>query len=71
MLEFEIGDRVWFEAEGRRGVIGILTRDNRKTVTVITDGGQRWNVSPTLLRRADDARASDVAAPNVIPLRAT
>ena len=71
MLEFKIGDRVSFQGEGRRGVIGILTRYNRKTVTVISDDGQRWNVSPTLLRRADDARASDGAVPNVIPLRTT
>jgi hypothetical protein len=30
----------------------MLTRYNRKTVTVITDSGQRWNVAPRLLRRA-------------------
>src|SRR3989442_5498810 len=56
MLEFKIGDRVSFQAEGHRRVVGMLTRYNRKTVTVISDDGQRWNVSPTLLRRADDAR---------------
>lgn len=70
MLQFRIGDRVSFQAEGDRGVIGILTRYNRKTVTVITDEGRRWNVSPTLLRRADRDRASENhAAGNIIPLR--
>jgi hypothetical protein len=29
----------------------MLTRYNRKTVTVITGDGQRWNVSPRLLGR--------------------
>jgi hypothetical protein len=48
-----------------------LTRYNRKTVTVVTDDGQRWNVSPTLLRRSDDARDSKNTAPNIVPLRRT
>ena len=56
-------------AEGDRGVIGILTRYNRKTVTVVADDGRRWNVSPTLLRGADGDRASEDQAPNIIPLR--
>jgi len=56
MLDFKIGDRVSFHSEGHRNVVGMLTRYNRKTVTVVTDDGQRWNVSPTLLRRADDSR---------------
>jgi len=69
MLEFKIGDRVSFQPEGHRGVVGMLTRYNRKTVTVITDDGQRWNVSPTLLRRADDARGFTDIPPNVVTLR--
>jgi hypothetical protein len=69
MLEFKIGDRVSFEPEGHRGVVGMLTRYNRKTVTVITDDGQRWNVSPTLLRRADDSGGLEGTIPNVVPLR--
>ena len=68
MLDFRIGDRVSFQPDGQRAVAGMLTRYNRKTVTVITDDGQRWNVSPTLLRRADQSRGSS-SAPNVVPLR--
>ena len=45
MLQFKIGDRVSFQPEGRPVLFGMLTRYNRKTVTVITDSGQRWNVS--------------------------
>ena len=52
MLEFKIGDRVSFQPEGRTPVVGMLTRYNRKTVTIITDDGQQWNVSPMFLRRA-------------------
>ena len=68
MLEFKIGDRVSFQPEGRSGVDGMLTRYNRKTVTVITDSGERWNVAPILLRRADDSRGTERAAPKVIQM---
>ena len=36
MLEFRIGDRVSFQPEGRPLLVGMLTRYNNKTVTVIT-----------------------------------
>jgi hypothetical protein len=69
MLDFKIGDRVAFHPEGRPAVVGMLTRYNRKTVTVITSSGERWNVTPALLHRADAARGAGVVTPNVIPLR--
>ena len=71
MLEFKIGDRVSFQPEGHRGLVGMLTRYNRKSVTVITDDGQRWNVSPMLLRRADDSQGFENPSPNVVSLRRT
>ena len=52
MLAFKIGDRVAFRADGRGTIEGMLTRYNRKSVTVITDDGRQWNVSPALLSRA-------------------
>ena len=67
MLEFRIGDRVAFRPSGRGELVGMLTRYNRKTVTVITDDGQRWNVSPALIRRVA-REAQDVGAQNVIEL---
>ena len=51
MLQFNIGERVTFQPEGQTPVVGMLTRYNRKTVTVITDDGQHWNVSPRFLRK--------------------
>ena len=71
MLEFRIGDRVSFQADGHRRLFGMLTRYNRKTVTVITDDGQRWNVSPRLLGRAEEARRSTNPVTSVVPLRTT
>jgi len=51
MLEFRIGERVSFQPDGREVITGILTRYNKKTVTVITDAGAQWNVAPALLQR--------------------
>ena len=66
MIEFRIGERVAFDPPDRPVVTGILTRYNRKSVTVVTDHGQRWNVAPTALRRLEAAAASD---PSVLPFR--
>jgi hypothetical protein len=68
MLKFKIGDRVTFHPEGLPPVVGMLTRYNRKTVTVITDAGQHWNVSPNLLRKVVP-ESEEIAGTNVIPLR--
>jgi hypothetical protein len=69
MLEFKIGDRVSFQTDGHPRVVGMLTRYNRRTVTVVTNDGQRWNVTPGLLQPADAGRASDGRGADVIPLR--
>lgn len=68
MLEFRIGDRVSFEPAGRSLVIGMLTRYNKKTVTVITDSGEHWNVAPGLLRRVDSFQNDEKRSTNVISL---
>ena len=53
MLRFRIGQRVTFDANNRPSVTGTLTKYNKKTVTVISDDGHRWNVSPSFLRPAE------------------
>lgn len=68
MLEFRIGDRVEFQPEGRGRVAGMLTRYNKRTVTVITDSGQRWNVAPRLLRREAVTVEQPLSDPDVIRL---
>jgi len=52
MLEFRIGERVTFHPDRRPPVIGMITRYNKKTVSIVTDAGQRWTVAPQLLERA-------------------
>jgi hypothetical protein len=51
MLEFKVGERVSFDSDDGRRIIGMLVRYNKKTVSLVTDDGHRWNVSPNLLRR--------------------
>ena len=68
MLEFSIGDRVEFQPDGHPLVVGMLTRYNRKTVTVLTDTGQRWNVAPRFLRRASQMQGPATPSANVISL---
>ena len=70
MLEFRIGDRVAFRADGPGLVEGMLTRYNRKSVTVITDDGHQWNVAPGLLSRAAaPVAAKPPARPNLVRLK--
>lgn len=57
MMAFHPGARVSFEGNQGERLLGTLTKFNRKTVTVITDNGQRWNVSPHLLSPLKDARS--------------
>ena len=66
MLEFRIGDRVTFQPQGGAPVVGMLTRYNRKTVTVITDDGHHWNVSPQFLRRFEASVMDESDDSNVV-----
>jgi hypothetical protein len=50
MVHFTRGDRVEFQAPDGRKLEGIVLRLNKKTVSVNTDDGRQWNVSPGLLR---------------------
>jgi len=68
MLEFSVGDRVSFQPEGREPLLGVLTRYNKRTVTVITEQGPRWNVSPGALRKVKDVH-NGRGGPNVADLR--
>ena len=69
MLEFSIGDRVEFQPDGHPLVVGMLTRYNKKTVTVVTSCGQRWNVAPQFLRRASAKDITPTGSSNVLQLR--
>lgn len=52
MLDFRIGEKVRFHPDGHLELTGTITKYNKRTVTVITEDGQHWNVSPSFLKRA-------------------
>ena len=66
MLQFRIGELVWFEPEGRGRVEGVITRYNKKSVSVLTPDGQQWRVAPSLLGKVEGA--SSVKSGNVVNL---
>lgn len=68
MLEFKVGDRVTFKPDDRPALSGVLTKYNKKTVTIITDKGEHWNVAPGLLTLAKEVKASESKQSNVIQM---
>lgn len=51
MMNFSVGEKVKFRATSGEIIRGIITRYNRKTVSVITNDHRQWNVSPTFIER--------------------
>jgi len=68
MLEFSLGERVSFQPEGHPVLFGVITKYNRKSVTVITETGQHWTVAPTFLRKIKPVREADSGDAKVIRL---
>ena len=68
MMQFNPGDKVSFEPPGRGRQIGTLVKYNKKTVTVITEGGQKWNVSPHLLSKVKEVKGGVSGSGKVIDL---
>jgi hypothetical protein len=59
MLEFSLGERVSFQPDGHPVLFGIITKYNRKSVTVITETGQHWTVAPIFLRKIKPVREAE------------
>jgi hypothetical protein len=68
MMQFSPGDQVCFEPSGRGKQFGTLVKYNKKTVTVITESGQKWNVSPHLLRKVKNVKSSKSSQGKIIDL---
>ena len=69
MMEFNVGEKVCFQPPGRDKQTGILVKYNKKTVSVITDSGERWNVSPHLLSRVQADSTETSAGEKVINIK--
>lgn len=68
MVKFRIGERVSFRGNDGRELTGTLMKYNKKTVTIITDAGDRWNVSPGFLRN-EAMETSFTRTANVVSLK--
>lgn len=60
MAAIDPGERVSFTTDSGQIISGIVVRFNHKTVTVRTEDGLSWRVSPSLLSKTADARTSNV-----------
>ena len=49
MMKFNLGTKVCFDSSKLGMQVGTLIKFNQKTVTVLTDDGRRWKVSPQML----------------------
>ena len=69
MMQFSPGDQVCFEVPGREKQFATLVKYNKKTVTVITESGQKWNVSPHLLSKVKNVKANNSKQGKIIDLQ--
>jgi len=60
MMQFHPGARVSFDSPIGERLSGTVMKFNRKTVTVVTDTSQRWNISPHLLSPIKNVKAGTV-----------
>lgn len=51
MADFHVGERVSFQGADGQIKSGTVIRLNKKTASIRTDDGHRWNVHPCLLKR--------------------
>jgi hypothetical protein len=68
MMQFSPGEQVSFKPPGRDPQIGTIIKYNKKTVTIITEAGQKWNVSPHLLSKVKDVKNKPDKSGKVIDL---
>ena len=68
MIQVSPGEQVSFEPAGRGRQIGTLVKFNKKTVTVITENGQKWNVSPHLLSKVKNVKSKSKKNSKVIDI---
>ena len=68
MLDYSIGERVSFQPGGHPVLTGIISKYNKKTVTVVTSDGQQWNVAPVFLSKVQAPPGTEFEQGNVISL---
>ena len=54
LADFHVGQRVCFTTPEGRTLTARVERLNKKTASLVTDDGDRWNVAPAFLTPAPD-----------------
>lgn len=67
MLDFSVGEKVSFQPDGHPVLFATIIKYNRKTVTLITEGGQQWNVAPVFLHKLTDMGQAPAGAAHGAP----
>lgn len=68
LQQFRVGHQVQFISSEGDLIIGTIVRLNKKTVSLVTEEGSRWKVSPALLKKLTNASPMP-SEQNVIDLR--
>lgn len=68
MMQFSLGEQVSFDPPGQGRQVATLLKYNKKTVTIMTESGQKWNVSPRLLSKIKKSNSQSKKSGNVIRL---
>ena len=53
MSRFNIGEMVRFDTDDGRTISGRIIKLNKKTVSIVTNERERWNVAPVFLRSVE------------------
>ena len=53
MAKFNIGELVQFEDNDGNTITGRVIKLNKKTISILTENHQRWNVAPVFLKSVD------------------
>ena len=70
MMEFSIGERVSFSPSHSVTLYGTIAKYNKKTVTIFTDEGEKWNVPPSLLNKVESQKKKGRKSDNIIEYKA-
>ncbi len=55
LQQFRVGNQVQFMSSAGDLVVGTIVRINKKTVSLVTEEGARWKVSPSFLKKLNNA----------------
>ena len=65
---FRVGEKVSFQPDGHpRAVLPPSSNTTARQSPLITEGGQRWNVAPTFLRKLTDVGAAKAQSSAAVP----